>query len=127
MRLIFPGNPGNSTSRTLLELKILPNFYDRITAGIKRWEIREELPFCLPDYVKYIDATDGSTLGYHRIKSATALTLSSANFNDVKQAAIELGAISGEEYDSIFKGRGIIYAISICAAPINVKDIGNGK
>ncbi len=102
-------------------MKILPNFYDRITAGIKRWEIREELPLSALTVFKYIDATDGSTLGYHKLKKCyRAHTPVVRTFNDVKQATIELEQYQAKNMIAYSKAEAS-YTLSAFVLPSNVK------
>lgn len=101
-----------------VEMKILPTFYERILRGVKRWEIRSDLPTGVEqaDWVIYIDSETGHLLGYHAVKNVAHIT--ARDRERLKQVGMVLGAISGAEYDSLFAGCDSLYAINIDTTPL---------
>lgn len=101
-----------------VEMKILPTFYKRIIRGVKRWEIRSMFPTGVEqaDWVRYVDAETGRLLGYHAVKNVTYITV--ACRERLKQVGMRLGAISSEEYDSLFADCDSLYAINIDTTPL---------
>lgn len=101
-----------------VEMKILPTFYERILKGVKRWEIRSNLPAGVEqaDWVRYVDAETGHLFGYHAVKNVAHIT--AARRERLKQVGMRLGAISSEEYDNLFADCDSLYAINIDTAPL---------
>ena len=107
----------------ILELRIQPQYYNRILRGAKTWEIRRHLPKVLPPVVKYIDP-DSKCLGYHMILSEQPVTLStSIDHSALIRAACQLGNITPDEYRQIFLGSERLYAMPIDSTPLTLKQL----
>ena len=123
MKVLNPRTEENPSIFKILELRIQPQYYNRILRGTKRWEIRRNLPGVLPPVVKYIDP-DSKRLGYHRVLSDQPVTLAtSIDQYSLALAACQLGDITPVEYDQLFHGSGKLYAMPIYASPLTLKEL----
>ena len=107
----------------ILEMRIQPQYYERIRRETKKWEIRRHLPGVPPPVVKYINP-DCKCLGYHRILADQPVTLSiDIDTSALVRAACQLGDITPNEYEQLFDGCEKLYAMPIDSTPLTLKEL----
>lgn len=123
MKVLNPYTKENPSVFKILELRIQPQYYERILHESRIWDVRRHLPGVLPPVVKYID-TDNKCLGYHRILSNQPVTLSTdIDHSALIRAACQLGNITPDEYVQLFLDSETLYAMPIDFMPRTLKQL----